>query len=103
MKSISWIWLIFTFIFVGLSCFHFIQSSNKIASFKLAKKTPGGTIKFFGEDKDEPLNEFIRSVNSFVDNYNKSTSIQNLIAGAGYLVASFVSIFSMVLAIKGKV
>lgn len=102
MKSILWIWLIFTLLFAGLSCFHFIQSSKKIAPFKLTEKTPGGTIKFFGVDKDESLNEFIGSVNSFVDDLNKNNSKQNRLSGVGYLFASLVSIFSMVLAIKGK-
>lgn len=104
MRSISWIWIIFTFIFLGLSIFHFIQSGNKVAQFQISKRPLDdmGRAKILGADIDKPLKDFAKDFNSFVDNYNKSTSIQNLIACIGYLIASFVSIFSMVLVLKSK-
>ena len=97
MISISCVWLIFAFIFLGLSVFHFIRARKKVAELNEITMA-SGTIKVLGLD----IRKFVNGVNSFVANYNKSTSKQNLFAGFGYLLAGLVAIFSMVLGLISK-
>ena len=103
MKSIPRIWLVFAIIFLCLSGVHFFQLGKKIAPFQVSQRPLAQvTVKIAGADVDKPLNDFAEEFNKYLDSYNKSTSKQNRIAGIGYLVASIVSIFSMVLARKSK-
>ncbi len=94
MISIICVWIIFTFIFLGLSIYHFVLSKKKVA--ELNKTTmSSGRVEILGLD----INKFANGVNSFVDDYNASTTKQNRIAAAGYLLAALVAIFSLVLGI----
>lgn len=97
MISISCVWLIFTIIFFGLSVFHFINAGKKVAELNEITMA-SGKIEMLGLD----IRKFVNGVNSFVANYNKSTSNQNLFAGFGYLLAGLVAIFSIVLELISK-
>lgn len=100
----SWIWLIFTLIFLGLSIFHFVMSGKKVVQFQVTKRPLDAsvTIKTAGSGLDQPLTDFAKDFNKYLDGYNKSTAWQNRFAAFGYLVAAAIAIFSMVLELKSK-
>jgi len=104
MTSISWIWLIFTIIFLGLSIFHFIKSRKKVAKFQLTERPGSESSRVIvqGLDIDKPLEDFTKDFNKYLDNYNKSTSRQNLLASFGYFAAATVAFISMLIELKCK-
>lgn len=102
--STIWVWIIFVFIFFGLSCFHFIQSGKKMNKFQAPERplSDMGHITILGSDIDKPLGNFIEGFNSYVDKYNKTSSSQNILAALGYLAAALTAFFSMWLAKYGS-
>ena len=53
-----------------------------------------------GKELDEPLKEFITDINSYIENLNNSNSLQNIIAGFGYVAAALVALFSLFLELQ---
>jgi dolichol kinase len=101
MKLIFIIWILFIIIFSGLAIFSFILASKKIDKFEAPKRPMSNAIvKIKGVDIDEPLNIFVSKFNQYINNYNKSNSSQNRIAGFGYIVAVLVSIASLLIELK---
>lgn len=102
MTPLSWIWLIFIIIFLGLAIFHFIKSRKKIAKFQLTSRPGKGSseVRIQGSDIDKPLEDFVTGFNNYLDSYNKSTSCQNLLSGFGYFVAAAVAFISMLIELK---
>jgi len=101
--AIEIIWIIFVLVFLGLSIFHFIQSGKKVTHFKVSERPLTQlTVDIAGADIDKPLKDFVNDFNSYIDNYNKLTAKQNRIAAFGYLLASIVAIFSLILVLINK-
>ncbi len=98
-KKMFVIWLIFTIIFFSLGCFHLMESRNKISLFQVSGRSVSEyiTIEIAGGDIDEPLRDFVRDFNSYLDRYNESSRRQNIMAALGYFLASAVALFSMFL------
>ena len=98
-KKIFVIWLIFTILFFSLGCFHLKESRNKISLFQVSERPLSEymSIKISGADVDEPLKDFARDFNSYLDRYNDSSGRQNIMAALGYFLASAVALFSMFL------
>lgn len=46
---------------------------------------------------DEPLAYFVDDFNKYIEDYNKSTKRQNVIAAWGYVAAGLVSLVSLIL------
>jgi hypothetical protein len=103
MWSLSIIWLFFASMFFALGCFHWKISGKSIPRFKVSKRPmtqmPGVRVKIqmAGSDIDQPLEDFVRDFNNYVDNYNKSPSKQHKIQATGYWGASATAIFSFFL------
>jgi len=100
------IWLIFAALFITLAYFHWMASKKIIPSFQISKRPymqPSSGIqviaKVAGADIDKPLEDFVSDFNSYLDDYNKSSSRQHKIQAAGYCVASATAVFSFVLTI----
>ena len=102
MTLIGWIWIIFTLIFIILSIFHFIKSGKKISKFQVRERPLSdiGTIKVLGSDVDEPLRSFANDLNSYIDSYNNSTSMQNRIAAFSYIIAAIIAFLSFLLELE---
>ena len=97
------IWIIFALVFLGLSIFHFVQSGKRITQFQVSERPLiQGKVIVKGADIDKPLKDFVNDFNSYIDNYNKLTAKQNRIAAFGYLLASIVAIFSLILVLINK-
>ena len=98
---IGCIWIIFTLIFISLAIFHFIESGKEISKFKISERPMRGvTIKIKGLELDEPLINFITDFNSYIDNYNNSTSRQNRIAAFSFIVAALIALLSLFLELR---
>jgi hypothetical protein len=99
MTLLGGIWIYFTLIFTTLSIFHFIKSGKKISKFEFKGRpmSRSGSITALGADLDEPLKKFIEEFNSYIDNYNNSTSLQNKIAAFGYIAAAIIALVSLLL------
>ena len=99
------IWLIFTFLFIFLAGYHWKVSTKVISHFQLSQRQFSNSassgirvsMKVAGTDIDEPLANFVRDFNSYLDDYNKSGRRQNRIQACGYLLASLMAISSIFL------
>ena len=102
MTLLGWIWIIFTLIFVMLSIFHFNKSGKKVSYFQVTERPmdKNVTIKIAGSELDEPLKNFVADFNSYIDSYNKSTSLQNRFAAFGYIVAALIALLSFLLELE---
>ena len=102
MTLIGCIWLFFTFVFVTLSIFHFIKSGKKVSKFQFKGRpmASSGSMTVLGADLDEPLKNFVEDLNSYIKNYNNSTSLQNRLAAFGYIAAAIIAFVSLLLELK---
>lgn len=92
---ITAIWLILTILFLIPAAFHLVTSTNTVSHFSMTKRGIKGVdvrVKVAGVDIDQPLQDFIHDFNSYIDYYNKSSKIQNIIQSTGYFLASGTSI-----------
>lgn len=105
MKTLALFWLIFVVLFGVLAYFHFRASRNRITQFNVSEraynKEPGikTEAKISGTDIDEPLKNFVTDFNLYIENYNKTSYQQNILAAVGYLAAAFTALISMVLTV----
>ncbi|NQT79156.1 MAG: hypothetical protein HQ555_02025 [Candidatus Aminicenantes bacterium] len=53
-----------------------------------------------GSDIDSPIEDFTTDFNNYLDDYNKSTSLQNVLAGVGYLAAAVVAMIAVLIELK---
>lgn len=106
MKQVAIIWIIFGFLFLGLSIFHFYQSSQKIKTIDVTERPENknftATFKFKGMDIDQPVKDLGVNLNQYIENINNSNTWMNVIAGVGYLLASSTAFFSFYLSITEK-
>jgi len=101
-KKMCVIWIIFTILFFVLGCFHLVASRNNISLFQVSERPLSEymSIKISGADIDEPLKDFARDFNSYLDSYNESSRRQNIMAAFGYFFASAAALFSMFLGLR---
>ncbi len=88
------LWIVFTFIFVGLAIFHFNQSNKSIK--KPENKAKVKTIN----GMNLGINEFINEFGVYVDDLNRQNRIINLFTAFGYIVAVLTSIYSYFLSLN---
>ena len=101
MTWLCWIWVIFTVIFIMLAILNFIGSNKKVPKLQIStRQMENVTIKFAGTEIDEPLRNFITDFNTYIDNYNRSNSRQNIIACFGFIAAALVTLISLFLELK---
>lgn len=94
MKPISIIWLLFTFLFLYLTVYHYNQSKHKYPAFKLTERTfddpQSGfkiTAEIAGSPIDKPLQDFTTDFNKYLNNQNESNKKQNMASARGYFIA----------------
>jgi len=85
------IWIIFSFIFLCLTIFHFYRSAKKIE-----KPRNKAEIKTFN-GVNLGIHEFIEDFLKYLDTYDRDNRNQNLAAGFGYLLATITAIISIFL------
>ena len=95
-------WLLFTFLFLFLAVFHFIETSKEIPLFVHSPIQPNKIDCVFvnewtGVDLDKPLRSFTVKFNKYLENYNQAARNQNLLAGLGYLLGGVVSAISLLI------
>ena len=96
------IWLIFIFIFYGLGKVHWNNSKKQIEKPPEPTKiipnhSMGNAIQFYGINIDEPLSDFVKNLNNYVDAKNEESKKANKRAAWGYWVASCMAIISSLL------
>lgn len=94
---ISLIWLIFSFIFLILSTFHFYISFKNI---KTPENIPAHLKSVNGVSIG--IAEFISYFREYINDVNKSNKLINIIQGFGYLVAFATSVYSYYLSLPIK-
>lgn len=100
------IWLLFSLMFFYLAYKHFRASGKSISRFEAWKRPmmqPSSrmqvSIGIAGAGVDEPLEHFVQDFNSYIEDYNKSSRMQNQWQAIGYLVAAIAALFSMALSL----
>jgi hypothetical protein len=101
-KTLWKIWIVFTFIFLVLSCFHFIAATKIIEPFEIIKlkkaKLPGYFVnEYTGVDIQAPLRNFAKDFNQYIEDYNNQSRNQNILAAIGYGIAFLTALISMIL------
>jgi len=96
---ISFIWLVFTFIFVKLGCSHWEQSKQVAPKIEVTKLLGGGNdIKILGTSIEKSFIDFANEFNNnYLEKQNKANSEANRNAAFGYFVASLTALFAVVL------
>ncbi|MCD4657348.1 MAG: hypothetical protein K8S87_07365 [Planctomycetes bacterium] len=88
-------------IFLGLSIFHFNASNENVNHFEMIERkhaNEGIKLSMVGSGVDEPLSNFIKDYNNYIDNeLNPSISKQNKAAFWGYIIGFGLSIISILL------
>ena len=99
MKIISIIWLIFTILFSYLSYYHYQQSKINYPEFKVTE-IKGVKIIAGGMSIEQPLRDFAKDFNEYLNKQNKSNEKQNKFSATGYLIAAFTALLSFVLSFE---
>jgi len=96
------IWLIFALVFGLLAYYHWRLSKKILPQFQPPEipywePTEGIPINTGIADKDikKAFDDFSDAFNSYIKDYNESSGRQNRLQAFGYLVASFMAIFSL--------
>ena len=98
------IWLIFALFFLLCAYYHWQLSKNIFPPFQLPEipywEPTGDNVVAVNTgiadaDIKKAFDNFRDGFNSYIDDYNKSSSRQNKVQAYGYLIASFAAIFSI--------
>ncbi len=102
--AISIIWFIFAVLFFGLGFHHWNASKQNIPPFGVSERqwSNMGSAKILGTDIDQPIKDFAKDFNSFLNGYNNSSKKQNQRSAFGYWLAGLTAIISMLLEWKNK-
>ncbi|MFZ3069139.1 MAG: hypothetical protein WA052_02365 [Microgenomates group bacterium] len=85
------LWIVFSFIFLMLTIFHFYQATRKIP--KLKNK---GEIKTINGVK-MGMSEFVEDFGIYIDDSNKLNRTINVVQAFGYFAAFCTSVYSYLL------
>ena len=99
------LWLIFALLFLVLAYHHWRASKNtfprlKLPEIPLWELSPGAIRVNTGirdEDMKAAFSNLEQGINSYIDNYNKTSARQNVAQAIGYVLASLTAIVSMFL------
>lgn len=99
MKMIIVIWAVIALIFFGLGVYHWKQANNVIPKFSLTERPLKslGTIKALGLDIDQPIKDFAKEFNDYINDQNDFNRRQNRYAAAGYWLSSFLCVLSVLI------
>ena len=100
------IWLVFASLFFSLAYYHWRESKKCFPLFHLPeipywKPARGISVNtgILDSDIKKAFDNFGDGFNSYVEDYNKSSSRQNKWQAGGYMIASLAAIFSIFLTI----
>jgi len=97
-KSLALIWLFFSLMRLVLGFVHIRAAMKTIKPIKFSvSDTTGRKISAAAQ---EELNRLISEVNDYIENFNQSSSRQNIITAFGYYAASLTALFSMLLFLR---
>lgn len=110
MESLTniWVlWLVFALLFGSLAGYHSWLSKKGIPQFRLPKipywvPPPGGipvNIGVTAKDIVVTFDSFGDAFNSYIEEYNRASSRQNMAQAVGYLIASLAAIVSLIITI----
>lgn len=99
-SGISVIWLIFGILFAVLGGVHWKQSGKSISRFEVSARPMDSRvrIRMSGAPVDQPLKDFVRDFNLYIDDQNKNVCTQNRLTAFGYFFAAATALFSVLLA-----
>jgi len=98
MKATTYIWLIFSLLFLSLGGFHFYESTQKIPIFEAKPSSGIGKIEGVSIAKSG-FSKFIPEFNTHIEKQNLSSKRQNLLAMMGYILAAMTAGVSAILSI----
>jgi len=109
-RLIGVIWLIFSLIFFGMAGFHYYLSRQSAPDFEtiaLNGCRNGICVEssIGGVSLDKPLQDFAAKFNGYLHEQNNTSTLENLAAMAGYILAgltALVSLFLEIVSIKEK-
>jgi hypothetical protein len=100
MHAISAIWVLFVVIFGVLAFRHSAMSRQEVQPVRLnpdGEPRVGVILGIPTSQKD--IDEFVRRFNAYIDEYNRNSKRQNLLAAVGYAAAALTAVISAILSL----
>ena len=98
MKQITFVWIVFSILFLSLAICHLFAAQQEMPHFE-AKPTRGVAQIGRLPVAKSGFKKFIPEMNSFIDEQNESTSNQNYLSAFGYGLAFITAILSAFLTV----
>ncbi len=102
--TLSVIWLIFTILFFVLGLSHWRESKSTIPPFEVTQREmdkPSSpvrvSVQLKGTELDQPLKDFAKDFNMYLEKQNKSFRTSNCKAAFGYFLAALTALVSLLL------
>jgi TRAP-type C4-dicarboxylate transport system permease small subunit len=87
----SWIWLGFAVVFAALGSYHFWASTQATPLFEFQPRPitqiPGLQITMQIAGIDQPIQDFTKQFNAYVQKQNSSMTLSNIASAWGFVVA----------------
>jgi len=87
----SWIWLGFAVVFAALGSYHFWAANQTTPPFEFQSRPitqiPGLQITMQIAGIDQPIRDFTKEFNAYLQKQNSRATLSNIASGWGYVVA----------------
>ncbi len=94
----SWIWLGFAVVFAALGSYHFWASTQTTPPFEFQPRPitqiPGLQITMQIAGIDQPIQDFAKEFNVYLQKRNSSATLSNIASAWGYVVAFLAALLS---------
>ncbi len=96
MGKLKMFWLLIGIMFFLLAIMHFLLAFKKVSFLKIPDRFEKTwlDIRVAGKELDWPVKDLTNQLNKFLDNFNKSNMMTNIVTALGYLIASMVAFLS---------
>jgi len=99
--AVSVLWLVFAAVFFIFARFHYVESTKSLPPFEVTSRPlqePESEtrvkIKAAGSSLDQPLEDFARDFNAYLDEQNRSSAKANRVAACEFLIACVTALIS---------
>lgn len=102
----SWVWLGFAVVFAALGSYHFWASTQSTPPFQYQPKPitqiPGLQITMQIVGIDQPIRDFTKEFNAYLQKQNSSTTFANIASAWGYVVAFLAALLCFFREMSGR-
>jgi hypothetical protein len=92
----SWIWLGFAVVFAALGSYHFWAATQSVPLFEFQPRPitqiPGLQITMQITGLDQPIQDFTKKFNAYLQKRNSSDTLSNIASAWGYVVAFLIAV-----------